>query len=97
VELTALTNAGTGTKTTGTPIQTRGQRVSVTSSFFHTYTVEPTVHSTMYRWNVTPNGGLLHLQFPLGREPDLVVAQAIAIRCTAPAAVNCYAGIIWEE
>jgi hypothetical protein len=97
VELCDFTVATSGTRTTGSPTQTRGQRVAVTSAFFHTYTVEPTVLTVLYRWYISPNGGLFHLQFPLGREPDLVVAKGMAIRCTAPATVNTTVTMVWEE
>lgn len=97
VELCDFTAAGAGTKTTGTAVQTRGQRVTATTAFFHTYTVEPTVLAALYKWYISPNGGLLHLQFPLGREPDLVVAKGLAIRITAPAAVNTTCTMVWEE
>lgn len=97
VELCDFTAAGAGTKTTGTAIQTRGQRTTASTSFFHTYTVEPTVLAAEYKWYISPNGGLLHLQFPLGREPNTVLAKGLAIRITAPAAVNALCTFVWEE
>ncbi len=36
-------------------------------------------------------------QFPLGREPRMGSSRFLRIRVTAPAAVNCYCYIIWEE
>lgn len=97
VELCDFTVAGAGTRTTGTAVQMRGQRSTAGTSFFHSYTVEGTVLAAIFPWYVTPNGGLMDLQWPLGREPQTVVAKGLAIRCTAPAAVNCAVSIIWEE
>lgn len=45
---------------------------------------------------VPPTGGLF-VQYPLGREPLLPVSKWLRIRVTAAAAVNCYAGLVWEE
>lgn len=97
VELCDYTVTTPGTRTTGTAVQTRGQRVAATSAFFHTYTVEPTTLTVQYRWYISPNGGLFHLQFPLGREPDLIITKGLAIRVTAPAAVNTTCTMVWEE
>lgn len=36
-------------------------------------------------------------QFPLGREPEVPVSKFLRVRVTAPAAVNAYAYVIWEE
>jgi len=36
-------------------------------------------------------------QYPLGREPEVPVSKFLRIRTTAPAAVNAYCYIIWEE
>jgi hypothetical protein len=97
VDLCDYDVAAPGTRTTGTPVQMHGQRSAVASAFYHTYTVEPTVLLASYRWYVTPNGGLLHLQFPLGREPETVIAKGMAVRCNAPAAVNATVTMVWEE
>jgi|SRR5215471_2129176 len=45
---------------------------------------------------VPPTSGI-YVQFPLGREPEVQVAAFARIRTTAGAAVNCYAGLMWEE
>lgn len=45
---------------------------------------------------VPPTGGLL-IQYPLGQEPEIAVGTFMRIRVTANAAVNAYAGIVWEE
>lgn len=45
---------------------------------------------------VPPTSGI-YVQFPLGREPEIQVAAYARVRTTAGAAVNCYAGVMWEE
>lgn len=46
---------------------------------------------------VPPTSGI-YVQFPLGREPEVQVGGAYArVRTTAGAAVNCLAGLMWEE
>lgn len=45
---------------------------------------------------VPPTSGI-YVQFPLGREPEIAVANYARIRVTAGAAVNAYAGLMWEE
>ena len=67
-----------------------------------TYTGEPTTQLVNRKWNVSPNGGLLVVQFPLGREPTGIVTAATdaktwSIRATAPAIVNVHAYLEFEE
>jgi hypothetical protein len=45
---------------------------------------------------VPPTSGI-YVQFPLGREPEIAVSAYARVRTTAGAAVNCYAGVVWEE
>ena len=45
---------------------------------------------------VPPTSGI-YVQFPLGREPEVQVSAFSRVRVTAGAAVNCYAGVMWEE
>lgn len=45
---------------------------------------------------VPPTSGI-YVQFPLGREPEVQTSAYARIRTTAGAAVNCYAGVVWEE
>lgn len=67
-----------------------------------TYSVEPGTQLVNRKWNVTPNGGLFVVQFPLGREPTGIVTAATdaktwSIRATAPAIVNAHAYLEFEE
>lgn len=97
VELVQSTQATAGTPGTGgavpTIIQSRGR---VTGGDAPTgganYTAEPTVLTAIRRWYVTPNNGILVVQFPLGREPECDdsggAVKALGIRINVTAAVN---------
>lgn len=97
VELCSSTQATAGTTTSQTPIQCRGPTRTVQATGARNYSVEPTVLTVIRRWLVHPQTGLV-IQFPLGREPEQVVtADALCIRCTAPAIVNAQAYLEFEE
>jgi len=67
------------------------------SGFSNTTTeVTPTGAVSLETHFVPPTSGI-YVQFPLGREPEVQVAAFARIRVTAGAAVNCYAGAMWEE
>ncbi|GGK61136.1 hypothetical protein Sme01_02780 [Sphaerisporangium melleum] len=90
VELCSSTQATAGTTTSHTPAQVSGATRSLTAATAaRNYTVEPTVLTVLKRWLVHPQGGLLAIQFPLGREPQKTVSgHALSVRVTAPATVN---------
>lgn len=101
---TAATNSTPGTgSTTFTALQTRGwpaQTSAATAA--NNCSSEPTVLVSHRQWLVTPNGGLLLVQFPMGREPTGIVTAStsgkmMALRVTAPATVNCRAYSEYEE
>jgi len=99
VELCYSTQAGAGTPgTTPTVNQIRGATRTVQATVAQNYSAEPTALTVWKRWLVPVFNGLLVVQFPLGREPEeTVTADALAIRVTAPATVNCSAYIEFEE
>lgn len=67
------------------------------SGFSNTTTeVTPTTAVSLETHFVPPTSGI-YVQFPLGREPEVQVAAFSRVRTTAGAAVNCYAGLVWEE
>jgi hypothetical protein len=101
VELGYSTQATAGTPgTSPTPTVIRGKGTSVCTAA-ESYSVEPTVLAAFKQWLVTPNGGLLVIQFPLGREPtgDLSggTNKAVFLRCNAPANVNTRGYLEHEE
>lgn len=57
---------------------------------------EPTVVSPLDTFLLTPNGGTVIYDYPLGDCPDVGVSNGFLIRCTAPAAVN-VRGSLWFE
>jgi hypothetical protein len=96
IELCSSTQATAGTSTSHTILQVAGAPRTVQATAARNYTAEPTVLTTLARWLVHPQAGLV-IQWPLGREPQQnTTADALCIRCTAPAAVNCQ-GYIWFE
>jgi hypothetical protein len=67
------------------------------SGFSNTTTeVTPTSAVSLETHFVPPTSGI-YVQFPLGREPEVQVSAFARLRTTAGAAVNAYAGLMWEE
>lgn len=88
VELCSSTEAGAGTATSHTILQCRGATRTAQFTAKRNFTAEPTTLTVLMRWLVHPQTGL-YIQFPLGREPEQVTtADALVLRCTAPANVN---------
>lgn len=88
IELCYSTQAGAGTSTSHTIAQTGGPTRTAQGTAARNFSAEPTALTVWKRWLVHPQTGFA-MQFPLGREPEEVVtADAIVLRLTAPAAVN---------
>ena len=87
---TLATNStvGTNNTTAGTPTQNYGRTIVAGFTGFYNSTAEPTVLTAYDRWTLTPNGGLVIYDWPLGSTHDTPVSAGISYRCTAPAAVN---------
>jgi hypothetical protein len=87
---TLATNStvGTNNTTAGVPTQNYGRTITAGFTGFYNSTTEPTVLTAFDRWTLTPNGGLVIYDWPLGSTHDTPVSAGITIRCTAPAAVN---------
>jgi len=97
VELCYSTQATAGTNTSFTPVQIRGATRTVQGTAARSYSAEPTTLTVWKRWLVHPQTGI-EMQFPLGREPEeIVTADGICLRVTAPATVNCQAYMEIEE
>lgn len=98
VELCSSTQATAGTSTSHTIAQSGGPTRTAQGTAQRNYTAEPTALTALKRWLVRPDGGLLIVQFPLGREPEQVTtADGLCLRCTAPATVNVQAYMEVEE
>lgn len=98
VELCSSTQAGAGTPgSSPTPLQVSGATRTVQGAGALNYSAEPTVLTVIKTWLIHPQTGFV-IQFPLGREPQQnTTADALCIRCTAPATVNCRAYLEFEE
>lgn len=102
---TKATNSTPGTASTaGVAVQQRGWPTQAPASAAAVNcTSEPTVLTSARQWLVTPNGGLIVLQMPLGREPTGVASgtaqsgNQLGIRVTAPAIVNTRGYLEFEE
>jgi hypothetical protein len=78
-----------GTNSTSvTPTQTGGRVIAVGAVAGKNWTTEPTVLSVIREKLLTPNGGLIEYDYPLGTEPDSALSEGFVIRCNAPAIVN---------
>jgi hypothetical protein len=98
VELCYSTQATAGTPgSSPTPVQVRGAARTVQSGGAINYSAEPTVLTVFHTWLVHPQSGIT-IQYPFGREPQQVVtADGMLLRVTAPATVNMRGWIEFEE
>jgi hypothetical protein len=80
------------------PNSVASQMTLGTSNSGYTATAEVTPATTPVAIThfVPPTSGI-YIQYPLGREPEMAVSTFLRIRNTAPAAVNVYCGLAWEE
>jgi hypothetical protein len=87
-----------GTASTGlAETQTYGRSITAGFVAAKNWTTEPTVLTVLEEFLLTPNGGLIFYDFPLGDTPDSAVSQGFVIRCTSPAVVNVRAGLYYER
>jgi hypothetical protein len=100
---TANFTPGTGS-TAFTALQLRGWPTQASAqASANNCTTEPTVLTTLKQWLLTPNGGLLYVQYPLGREPTGAASGAaisgiqVGVRVTAPAIVGVRGFYEYEE
>lgn len=100
-ELVTSTNASNSTPGTGntteTPAQLYGRTITAGFTAFSASTSEPTVLTVIDRWLLSPVGGTLFYDFPLGDTPDTPVSTGIGLRLTAPAAVGARASMTFER
>lgn len=105
IELVTSTNAtnstpGTGNTSSGqvgTVAQIYGRSITNGFTGFANCTSEPTVLTAVDEFLLTPNGGVLFYDWPLGDTPDFPVSSGVGIRCTAPNNVNVRASMIFER
>lgn len=93
---TFATNAP-GTASTSTTVkQAYGRTITAGFTAAKNWTTEPTVLTVLEEFLLTPAGGLLPIDVPLGDTPDSAVSNGFVLRATAPAAVNVRMGM-WVE
>lgn len=89
---------GPGTNSTSrTPAQIYGRTLASGVTAASNWTAEPTVLTVLHQMDLTPNGGLVIFEFPPEKAYDTALGEGIAIRCTAPAAVNVVASMAFEK
>jgi hypothetical protein len=94
---TFATNAP-GTASTGiAETQVYGRSITAGFTAARNWTTEPTVLTPLEEFMLTPNGGLVFYDLPLGDTYDSAVSQGFVVRCTAPAVVNVRAGLLYER
>lgn len=94
-EVWSFTTDGTGTA--GTVNQVYGRTITAGFTSKYNYTVEPTTLTLIDSFLLTPTGGTLLYDFPLGTSPDTAVSNGFALRTTAPATVNVRATMWFER
>jgi hypothetical protein len=85
---TFATNSPGTNSTSGTARQRSGRVLTAGFTTGYNWTAEPTVLTMLKPLKLTPNGGLVVYDFPLGTEPDTALAEGFALRLTAAAVVN---------
>ena len=94
--LASNSTPGTG-NTTATVTQAYGRSITAGFTGFYGSTSEPTVLTAFDSFLLTPAGGLVFYDWPLGDTPDSAVSNGIVLRCTAPATVNVRASFWFER
>jgi hypothetical protein len=102
VRSTNATNSTPGTNNTtetANIVQTRGRAITTGFTAFSASTAgnEPTVLTRLRGNLLTPAGGLLVYDFPLGRELECDVSAGLGVRLTAPATVNARVALEFER
>lgn len=95
---TWATNAPGTNSTSTTERQEYGRVLTAGATAGKTWSTEPTVLTAMSKeLLLTPNGGAIVYDVPLGKEPDCALGEGFAVRCTAPAIVNVRASQKWRR
>lgn len=61
------------------------------------FSAEPAAGDVLAVYQVTPNGGLLVIQYPFGREITLATSGRVGIECTTGVTVDARAYMVVEE
>ena len=95
---TLATNSTPGTNNTACTVnQVYGRSITPGFTGFYDASAEPTALTVFDSELLTPTGGLLIYDYPLGETPDTGVSAGIVLRCTAQANVNVRASFTFER
>lgn len=95
---TWATNGTMGTNNTSvTPTQTYGRTIAAGVTAGKNWTAEPTVLTVIEEIPLSPNGGTLLYDYPLGTSPDSAVSHGFALRFFAAAATTVHAAMWFER
>jgi hypothetical protein len=102
VQSTNATNSTPGTNNTSETaniFQYKGRSVTAGFTAFSASTAgnEPTALTVMDSWLLTPAGGLVVYDFPLGDEIECNVSAGLGVRINAPANVNARVSLSFER
>lgn len=100
VRSTNATNSTPGTNNTNENaniFQVYGRSITTGFTAFSASTSEPTVLTVLESGYLTPVGGLLVYDFPLGDTYEADVSAGLGIRLTAPAIVNARCALTFER
>lgn len=85
---TFATNPPGTNSTSRTPAQVYGRVATHGFTAASNWTVEPTVLTVLDEFLLTPNGGLIVVEFSPDKSYDSAFSEGFVLRCTAPAIVN---------
>ena len=97
---TFATNPPGTASTAGAETQVYGRAIVAGFTSAYAWTTEPTVLTPFEVIQLTPNGGVMVYDFPLGDTPDCDVSNGFVLRCTTPSgapSVNARAGMTYER
>lgn len=94
VKLLKVSTSGTGT--VRNPLKTKDTSTTLQATGTENHTVEGTNGNVMRIFHVHPQAGVTY-SIPMRDEVELATAERIALKVTAPAAVNALATIHGEE
>lgn len=97
VEIVRSTQATAGVNTAQTPVAVDSADPAALAAGAKNYTTEPTVLTAIEGFSVTPTGGTVILQIPLGDEPNAPVSNGLGVRLTAPQAQTVDITLHYEE
>jgi hypothetical protein len=89
---------GPGTNSTSTTVdQMYGRSITAGFTAAKNWTTEPTELTPLEEWLLTPAGGTIVYDYPLGDTPDTAVSNGFVLRLNAPATVNVRATFLFER